>query len=590
MKRRISFVLCMTMLLLAGCDRKGTQAGYLPLNMEDMESFDNEIEQPNNLPAIVNEITSCDVKMTFPEDDEIKIKLAGETFVDAITEKDSIVIEFYNSKKGRYEDGHGLNFIIRNNQCKGSHLTNTDINNLEFDLFLDSDGQAITGPVVVEEDCVLMKIKIADIEQLVQSFVYYEIYSDENSIYSGTVKEDVTEKWYDIPSLPSEYVNEGDGEFFKPITDSYHVMKLDYPEYKAADLAWGVDYTQAAPFPGAICYTPMDAHNASLSVVLLESYDEFGDIMDAKAKVIYASTEEAMVAGVTRTQGLYPSLINGINEENEAVLEEHLADFLTDCLKESMTLYESDNGKTVDAYYDGHVDNILYFDYGTDQIEGTYWVVNSLSQIYASIDRVAWNELDTAGSLEKEFDYSYYYDFLAKSITDVIFVTGTMTGYSTIQKESHILAGTQEQSLTESGFSTQIYQSGFEDYPQDENYFRPMSEDYVVWFKVEPWDVDTTRNFEAYLVSYDENGELIQYVKRYMKAPNLVNDIEELIASDTCEDGMELLYSDESIYYVEQTQYINSINIYENKQELIDSVSRSALLDNSSIYVYISNQ
>lgn len=483
-----------------------------------------------------------------------------------------------------------MNFLIRNNQCNCSHLTNTDINNLEFDLFLDSNGQAITGAVVVKEDCVIMKIQIADIEKLLQSFVYYEIYGDENSIYSGTVKEDVTEKWYDIPSLPSEYVDEGDGEFFKPVTDSYHVMKIDYPEYKAADLAWGVDYTQVAPFPGAICYTPMDAHDASLSVVLLESYDEFGDIMDAKAKVIYASTEEAMVAGVTRRHGLYPCLINGINEENEAVLEEHLADFLTDCLKESMTLYESGNGKTVDAYYDGHVDNILYFDYGTDQIEGTYWVVNSLSQVYASIERVEWNELDTVGSLEQQFDYTYYYDHLAQSITDVINVTGKKTGYSTIKKESHILYVTQEQEVVNSGFPNAIYQNGFEDYPQDENYFRPMSDDYIVWFKVEPWDIDTTRNFEAYLVSYDEDGELIQYVKRYMKAPNLVNDIEELIAYDTCEDGMELLHSDESIYYVDQTQYIRNIDIYEDKKELIDSVSQSALLENNSIYAYISKQ
>ena len=589
MKKILSSVLCITVLLLVGCGNEKTQTGENSLFSEETNASDSEIEQSENLKTTVDVTSSTDVKMTFPKDDEIKIKLSGTAFSDAITEKDSIKMTFYNSKEGRFEDGQGISFIIRNNQCCASQLTNADISNLEFDLFLDSNGQAITGPVVMQEDCIIVKIQIADIEQLVKSFVYYEIYGNESSIYSGTVKADVIDEWYDIPSLPSEYANEGDGEFFKPVTDSYHVMKLDYPEYKAADLAWRVDYTQAAPFPGAICYTPMDAHDASLSVVLLESYDEFGELMDAKAKVIYASTEEAMLAGVTRIHGLYPYLINGINEENEAILEEHLVDFCTDCLKESMS-YETDNDKTVGSYYDGHVDNILYFDYGTDQIE-TYWVVSSLSEICASIGRVEWNELDVVGNLEKEFDYSYYYANLAKAMTDVIDVTGTKTGYSTIQKESPILTGTQEQNLADSGFPDEIYQKGFEDYPEDENYFRPISDDYIIWYKVQPWDGDTTRNFEAYLAAFDETGAIIQYVKRYMKAPNLVNDNEELIASDTCEEGMELLYSDESTYYVDHTQRINSIDIYENKQELIDSVSRTALQDsNNPVYIYISKQ
>lgn len=559
-------------LLLTGCGNRATQT---------------ETEDSTNQNYQEVEVNTDNVKITFPDDDVIKIRMNGKSFVDAISRNGYLDIRFYNAGEGMFADGQGINMQVWSNQCSAGYLDATDRNNMSFERFTDTAGQDINGFVITGEADILLKIEVSDIAKLVQDFDFYEVVEPDKMLYTGTISQDVTDEWYNITPLPEEYVNDGDGDFFKPVTDRYHVMKLDYPEYKVADLEWGVDYTSAAPFPGAICYTPMKAHDSNVSVVLLESYDEFGTLIDAKAKVIYERSEDAMVAGVTRVNGLYPALINGVNEEDNAVLEEHLADFLEDCLKESMANYESDSGKTSCDYYDGHVDNILYFDYGTDLIEGNYFVVHSLSQISAYINRVVWNELDAAHELNQSFDYSYYYDNLEKSNTIVIEATGKKIGYSTIPTEVTILNGTQEMDLTKSGFPNEVYQNGFEDYPNDENYFRPISEDYVLWYMVEPWDEGTTKNFEAYLAAFNDNGELIQYVKRYMKAPNVVNDMQELLESVSF-DGMELLYSDESTYYSDQTQYVNSSGMYSGRQGLIESVSRDALTDGSGIYVYIS--
>lgn len=100
MKRVILSVLCMAVLLSAGCGKGGTQTGELNSITEETNSSDSEIEQSDNLISTVGETESLDVNMTFPGDDEVKIKLSGAAFVEAITKNDSIKMTLYNSKEG----------------------------------------------------------------------------------------------------------------------------------------------------------------------------------------------------------------------------------------------------------------------------------------------------------------------------------------------------------------------------------------------------------------------------------------------------------------------------------------------------------
>jgi len=100
MRKRLTLIFYAVMILaLVGCSNKTarTQTEHESQNIEEVETSN---QNGDEIDSSTLTMETENVKMTFPANDVTKIKLSGTAFVDAITEKDSIKMTFYNSKEG----------------------------------------------------------------------------------------------------------------------------------------------------------------------------------------------------------------------------------------------------------------------------------------------------------------------------------------------------------------------------------------------------------------------------------------------------------------------------------------------------------
>ncbi|MBR5336431.1 MAG: hypothetical protein IK152_00410 [Lachnospiraceae bacterium] len=86
---------------------------------------------------------------------------------------------------------------------------------------------------------------------------------------------------------------------------------------------------------------------------------------------------------------------------------------------------------------------------------------------------------------------------------------------------------------------------------KDGQYFKPSGDDYILFFTRFKDYGDYKFNEYAVLVSFNDKGEMVNAALRRFRAGNVANPMSELVAGITVEPGTKLLYSDDSVAYID---------------------------------------
>lgn len=167
--------------------------------------------------------------------------------------------------------------------------------------------------------------------------------------------------------------------------------------------------------------------------------------------------------------------------------------------------------------------------------------------------------------------------------------------YSDVEKHSNKLYGGDAAGETSAaGIGTEA--RGYCAYDLDSQYFTPASDDYILYYTSYDWEPNPTETENASLVSFDESGNRIQCIFRYIRPDNMVNDMSELLP--TSEEGT-ILYSDDKVYYLDMStagENYEDFYYYDTKDEYLNNTIESESINlpghgwNDSTAIYISKQ
>ncbi len=194
-----------------------------------------------------------------------------------------------------------------------------------------------------------------------------------------------------IVPIPDEFLPcEQDHTYFYPATEDYIVVKITIPKCSFFDYSIGI-----AP-DGNEYYGPVGAHESSVSIISLTSYDEFG-ITDQKTKIVYDNVTDAMTASATRMDMLPVDRLSG-----DASDDEIKADFF-----EQLDLDVLGTPRNQEPYYQyyGHFNNVRYFQSDSKNIN----YIN-LNPYFPDYDRAT--QFDENGYITENVKYQHIYEHI----------------------------------------------------------------------------------------------------------------------------------------------------------------------------------
>ncbi len=332
------------------------------------------------------------------------------------------------------------------------------------------------------------------------------------------------------------YQNDKDREYLTPARDDYRV---DIFDTKA--IVYESCRIDRKPGTGEWVFGTDVTGNSSLKpckAYRVYEYNEIGQLVSYKEKTEYESESDALhvtaAAGVNGNHALYFVDWTGVNEVPDGFTDEQGLRVICD---ENLPRDYENAGR--EAGYSSSIvryENVYYFTF----------VLNDADHI---------NKEYFTGICEGEMLGDYLHadgvEFSADNADDEGFIymedgaNSATIYYSKPDAHRHNISyGEKTATKLPDDFVTMEY---------DSQYFAPKGDDYILYYtKFEDYG-DYCFNSDAALVSFDENGKLIDARYRFFRPSNMVNTMSECVEPIMQGEGVKLLYSDDTYAYFDIT-------------------------------------
>ncbi len=442
-------------------------------------------------------------------------------------------------------------------------------------------------------------------EEIANKTVYYTIDNDEELLLAKGACQ-IKDKYSDVDLAAKEsgkaeiesilYTNEKDRARLMPDSDDYRVVIVTFPQVDintkyitGIDPESGEDYAQTTG--DVITKVPA-------TYISVYSYDSEGEIKSIKEKFDFGSEYNAIHNYWTRTYVYYPNdFSDPIDVNDETAVLTCVSDFYVRWMMEnyytglSVRPYDEPNRELgIDriggCYYASYNADALASNIGNNGRVGLSYIANvELGKSLDSYEFSADAADPTGFTPNIKSDY-YNCDTLTENAEVRIY-------YSNAEKHTNrVYSDDSNAETSEYGISKEarFYCS----YELDADYFIPASDDYILYYYAYKGEANPTENEYASLVSFDESGNRIQCIYRYILPKNVVNSMAELLPGP---DEGTLLYSDEKVYYLDMSTadaVYEGLYYYDTKDEYLRNTIESEMINlpgfgwNDMTAVYIS--
>ncbi len=237
----------------------------------------------------------------------------------------------------------------------------------------DGDHPSWNGEAEVYDGHINMVFSYKDIKSLLSGFKYLDISKDtashdEELLHTYSFNEVADLEDYkvefedEIEPVKAEFVRPYDAGIFEPITPYYFIVSFDY-EFECSNTLYpsrikstnGTPFFPSPPFAEAWGFTPAPEleRKSHAMVTFLESFDEFGTLVQSLERIEYETESDLMFSSIDPRRLTYPYMECGIDEPDiNLVSEEYFDERHRELMEWSYP----------DIKYLGRFDNYRYYD------------------------------------------------------------------------------------------------------------------------------------------------------------------------------------------------------------------------------------
>ncbi len=359
------------------------------------------------------------------------------------------------------------------------------------------------------------------------------------------------------------YLSDRDREFLTPACEDYRVDIID-----TKAVVFDSCRIDRAPASGLYVFGT-DAQGSwshkPCKVYRVYEYDPVGRLVSYKEKTVFGSERDALhvqaTNGVNGSHALWFIDWNGVNEVPSDFTDEQGLKAICD---EILPRYYADLGGEA-----GYTADIQRF--------AETWYLSFV--------------LDEPGSRNKEFLSGIgETEILGNSLS----AGGTEFSADNADDEGFIYLGSGDEKVTvyyakpdahrhnisSASDAGSGYPDDFVSMQYDEQYFTPISEDYVLYYSAFEDYGDYRFNQKAVLISFDEAGKIKDAKYRFFRSSNTVNPMSELVDSIMKSEGTKLLYQDDTYAYFDIYDCVE-LKKYKDNGTYGDRYDRKELLERS---------
>lgn len=335
--------------------------------------------------------------------------------------------------------------------------------------------------VTVEGNTLICRISH---ENIIEPFAKAEIWhvdAEDPQSFEGIITDDVPAIIEPVVEgvLPDEFKrSEYDEQYFKPDSDDFILLTYEIPirlllpewyQYYGRVWHYGLYHSEK---------------ESNVKITYLISYVE-DNYSSTKLRLEFASVDDAMVSSLVYDYDIVPLDLGLPDEPDDSLVT---AEFFADCDQRRYgALEESDH----DVLYHGHFDQFRYFEYK---------VHDTLPELKTLVSAPLTEHSDMLAFVPVS---SLSYSAGDTQTCELLEYSGNVAATTYSSKRTH-----------QAGSDNAVLDEMFE-VPADKDYFKPLTDDYVYLIYSQSGSLgDDYYEQKVYLYSFDESGNLVQYIQR----------------------------------------------------------------------------
>lgn len=333
----------------------------------------------------------------------------------------------------------------------------------------------------VEGDTLICRIKHENIITPFAKSALWHIDAEQPTSFEGVITDAVSSiiEPVVIGTLPDEFMrSEYDDEYFKPESDDFIVLSYEIP-IRLLTPEWCQYY-------GRVWHYGLHGaeRESSVDVTYLISYVD-GEYYSTKLRLELPSVDDAMLLPLVFDYDIVPLDLGYPDEKDESLVT---AEYFEDC---DQRRYGSLSASDHDVSYLGHFDQFRYFEY---KVRDTLPELRTLMSVPIT-------------------EYSEMLAFIAMS--SLSYSAGETQTCELLEYSGNVAATTYSSKRTHQAGSDNAVLDTMLEVPADKDYFKPLTDDYVYLIHSQIGSLgDDYYEQTVYLYSFDESGNLVQYIQR----------------------------------------------------------------------------
>lgn len=334
------------------------------------------------------------------------------------------------------------------------------------------------------------------------------------------------------------------------MTGSYIITMLEVPNVRVYVMGWNY-------FNRRFCYGMVDVENKPVTILSMNSYDEFGGLVGISEKIIFESEEDAL--NRSRRFMVFPE--SGKKEEQVEKL-----DVRRQFIEDECFFYT--NGEKQYSCFDN---NVYYASGKANEYQGNIGGIAVLHRFANNspsrfVQSLSFDKRPGEIQTLTDIPYSYETDILDDEggqsviIDDVCKVTVYVSnGYG--QPAGVVRPIINDGPLLEEAYKRIAFRES------DAQYVKPITDDYVI---IRQNGTMEDLDERIRLISFDENGNAVQIVDREISNWNNLVNLDEVLASDKeseiyetaemVQDAYYKVYSDQGILGLDITKEVTLLS------------------------------
>lgn len=337
------------------------------------------------------------------------------------------------------------------------------------------------------------------------------------------------------------FKTEDDYKWLMPTTDDFKVEFFDVPKVgKLAGYTAGYDDMGNAIYGGFV-NLKKGIDTMTCRLITVESYDHYGRVVSFSQRISYKNQEDCYYNLLTESFPLYFEDYTGVNKIPEKYDAAELITEINDHIQLQSLFGDWENAESKAE----RIGCAYYYKMTGDDIPTAGNGFYNFCRVDAP--NLA-NYSDGAKCFSVRVPYDYYWVYSYNMAGFRSYVCDATLFYSMpSQHIGNYYIGKGEH--YEKGFAAVTTENYYVANPKDEIYFIPATDDYFLFWK---GGQHYSNNDFAMLLSFNENGELIQAIKRIYRADNVVTSMDELLEYEFVnDDKLQILYKDDNYAYLD---------------------------------------